>query len=155
MTPTARPTRSKRTARAAAGLILALASAASAASAVPAAAVAPPPGERWQDDHLTVTVEGLADPSRDGTYELYCHPARGSHPEPKAACDGLDELVVWGKDPFAPVPPHTSCTMVYGGPATARVQGRWAGRPVDARYSREDGCEIDRWDRMIPLLPRG
>jgi hypothetical protein len=43
--------------------------------------------------------------------------------------------------------------MRYGGPATARVTGRWAGRAVDATYDRSNGCEIARWDRFVPLLP--
>jgi hypothetical protein len=43
--------------------------------------------------------------------------------------------------------------MRYGGPATAHVTGRWAGRPVDAVYDRSNGCEIERWDRLVPLLP--
>lgn len=47
----------------------------------------------------------------------------------------------------------TLCTMQYGGSATAHVTGTWAGRPVDARYDRGDGCEIARWDRLVPLLP--
>jgi hypothetical protein len=45
------------------------------------------------------------------------------------------------------------CTMLYGGPATAHVTGTWAGRPVDARFDRADGCEIARWDALVPLLP--
>lgn len=43
--------------------------------------------------------------------------------------------------------------MQYGGPATARITGTWAGRPVDATYDRTNGCAIARWDRMVPLLP--
>ncbi len=52
------------------------------------------------------------------------------------------------------MPEGSVCTMQYGGPATARVTGVWAGRPVDVTYDRGDGCEISRWDRMVPLLPR-
>jgi hypothetical protein len=43
--------------------------------------------------------------------------------------------------------------MQYGGPATAHVTGNWAGRPVDTTYDRSDGCEIARWDRLVPVLP--
>ena len=59
----------------------------------------------------------------------------------------------WGRDAFAPVPRDAVCTLRYGGPATARVTGTWAGRPVDATYGRTNGCEIARWDRLVPLLP--
>ncbi|MFE5034714.1 SSI family serine proteinase inhibitor [Streptomyces sp. NPDC056683] len=103
-------------------------------------------------DHLTVTVRHTGD-GRDGTYELSCHPDAGSHPDVAGACRVLDRNTRWGRDTFAPVAPGTACTMLYGGPATARVTGTWAGRPVDATYDRSNGCEIGRWDRMVPLLP--
>ena len=106
-------------------------------------------------DHLTVTVSGSDGPAAGGTYELRCHPAGGDHPSAQAACDRLDSLTSWGRDLFAPVPPGAVCAMRYGGPPTARVTGSWAGRPVDARFSRRTGCEIVRWDSFVPLLPAG
>ena len=132
-----------------------LAALAVAAPTAPAAspAAAPAPASAPRGDHLRITVAHTGDPAQDGTYHLYCHPARGSHPSPKAACRHLDRRTTWGKDLFAPVPPNTACTKQYGGPATAHVTGRWAGRPVDARYNRTDGCEIDRWNKMEPVLP--
>jgi hypothetical protein len=51
-----------------------------------------------------------------------------------------------------PVPPNVACTQIYGGPATARVRGRLAAKPVDARFSRTNGCEIARWERNAALL---
>ncbi|MEU6509335.1 SSI family serine proteinase inhibitor [Streptomyces sp. NPDC046942] len=125
-------------------------------AAVPAvAAPAMPPPARPEDragDHLSVVVEH-AEPGKDGTYELFCHPAGGSHPDPAGACRAVDGQTQWGRDLFAPVAPGSDCTMIYGGPATAHVTGTWAGRPVDAGYDRSNGCEIGRWDRMVPLLP--
>ncbi|MET9834613.1 SSI family serine proteinase inhibitor [Streptomyces sp. NPDC006385] len=103
-------------------------------------------------DHLTITVRNAGD-GADGTYELYCHPDRGDHPDPAGACATLDRGTRWGRDAFAPVPKDSFCTMQYGGPATAHVTGTWAGRPVDARYDRGDGCQIGRWDRLVPVLP--
>ncbi|WP_030168748.1 SSI family serine proteinase inhibitor [Streptomyces sp. NRRL S-813] len=127
-----------------------------ALSALPAAASAgAPPPVRDEDragDHLTVTVRH-AGGERDGTFELYCHPGGGSHPDVRGACGVLDRGTRWGRDTFAPVPRDSVCTMQYGGPATARITGTWAGRPVDATYDRGDGCEIGRWDRLVPLLP--
>ncbi|MFG2121646.1 SSI family serine proteinase inhibitor [Streptomyces sp. NPDC048710] len=130
-------------------------------AAVPAAAAAPaapalPPPVRPEDrggDHLTVVVEH-AGAGRDGTYEVSCHPGAGNHPDVAGACRVLDSHTRWGRDTFAPVASGSSCTMIYGGPATAHVTGTWAGRPVDASYDRSNGCEIGRWDRMVPLLPR-
>ncbi|MFD9465612.1 SSI family serine proteinase inhibitor [Streptomyces sp. NPDC060027] len=124
-----------------------------AAYGVALPALMPPPARPDDSvDRLTVTVHG-AGGGADGTFELACHPAGGSHPDAAEACDRLDRKTTWGKDPFAPVPPDTLCTMQYGGPATAHVTGTWAGRPVDARYDRSDGCEISRWNALVPLLP--
>ncbi|GGN02764.1 hypothetical protein GCM10011578_025360 [Streptomyces fuscichromogenes] len=123
------------------------------AAALPASAAAlSPSASAVADDHLTVTVRH-AGSGRDGTYELSCHPGAGSHPDVGGACQALDRNTRWGRDTFAPVAPGTVCTMLYGGPATAHVTGTWAGRPVDAAYDRSNGCEIGRWDRMVPLLP--
>ncbi|MET7286844.1 SSI family serine proteinase inhibitor [Streptomyces sp. NPDC005573] len=125
------------------------------AAATPGSAPAAPPPVRPEDragDHLTVVVRH-AGPGRDGTYEVSCHPAAGDHPDAAGACRVLDENTQWGRDTFAPVPPGSICTLIYGGPATAHVTGTWAGRPVDARYDRGNGCEIGRWDRLVPLLP--
>nr|WP_257003412.1 subtilase-type protease inhibitor [Streptomyces sp. Alain-F2R5] len=103
-------------------------------------------------DHLTITVRD-AGAGADGTYELSCGPAGGTHPDPEGACAVVERDTRWGQDAFAPVPEGSLCTMQYGGPATAHVTGTWAGRPVDVTYDRRDGCEISRWDRMVPLLP--
>ncbi|WP_405819354.1 subtilase-type protease inhibitor [Streptomyces sp. NBC_01390] len=103
-------------------------------------------------DHLTVTVRGTGGRG-DGRFELACHPGGGSHPDVEEACGSLDRGARWGKDPFAPVPPDSVCTMMYGGPATAHVTGTWAGRPVDATFDRSNGCQMARWDRLVPLLP--
>ncbi|MEU6823817.1 SSI family serine proteinase inhibitor [Streptomyces atriruber] len=103
-------------------------------------------------DHLTVTVTGSGGEG-DGTYELNCHPTGGTHPNAAEACERLQEVTVWGTDPFAPVPKDSMCTMQYGGPATAHVTGVWQGRPVDATYDRSNGCEISRWDGLVPVLP--
>ncbi|MGW2298309.1 SSI family serine proteinase inhibitor [Streptomyces violaceorubidus] len=128
---------------------LSVAALASVCAAHPAAAAGPGAAD---GDHLTVTVRD-AGAGMDGTYELYCHPAGGDHPHAEDACSVVDDDTRWGREVFAPVPEGSVCTMQYGGPATAHVTGTWAGRPVDATYDRRDGCEISRWDRMVPLLP--
>lgn len=102
-------------------------------------------------DHLTVTVQQAG--AADGTYELYCHPGGGSHPDVEGACQAVDRNTRWGEETFGPVPENSICTLQYGGPATAHVTGTWAGRPVDATFDRGDGCRIARWDRFVPLLP--
>ncbi|MCQ4197556.1 SSI family serine proteinase inhibitor [Streptomyces sp. BPPL-273] len=131
-----------------------LASLASLSAAHPAAATGAvaSTGSVPAGDHLTVTVRD-AGAGADGTFELYCNPGGGTHPDPEGACAAVERDTRWGQDAFAPVPEGSVCTMQYGGPATAHVTGVWAGRPVDVTYDRRDGCEISRWDRMVPLLP--
>lgn len=104
-------------------------------------------------DHLTITVADSGSPLTDGTTVLRCHPAGGSHPQASATCRMLDKRTIWGRDPFSEVPRRTPCPMLYGGPATAHITGRWAGRPVDAHFSRADGCQVHRWNVLYPLLP--
>jgi hypothetical protein len=118
-------------------------------------ALAPAPASAHEPggDHLTVTVKD-AGGGADGTFEVDCHPARGTHPDAPGACAALDRNTRWGRETFAPVPEGSVCTMLYGGPATAHVTGTWAGRPVDARFDRSDGCGTARWDRFVPLLPK-
>ena len=53
---------------------------------------------------------------------------------------------------LAPVPRDAVCTLQYGGPQTATIEGTLRGEPVDARFSRENGCEIARWRAVEPLL---
>ncbi|WP_030755621.1 SSI family serine proteinase inhibitor [Streptomyces sp. NRRL F-5135] len=132
-------------------------------AAPPVTAAPVPVGAAVQDgpaaptDRLTVTVADSGTPGADGSFELSCHPAGGGHWAAQEACDRLDGMTRWGRDTFAPESTAGSagamCTTMYGGPATARITGTWAGRPVDAAFSRSDGCEIARWDRLVPLLP--
>ncbi len=46
----------------------------------------------------------------------------------------------------------TACTQIYGGPEVATIKGTIRGNPVDATFSRTDGCAISRWDSVAPLL---
>jgi hypothetical protein len=73
----------------------------------------------------------------------------GSHPDPEAACAHPATM----DDPFAALPDDVGCTQQYGGPQTANVLGRWAGEPVDVVQTRTDGCRIEQWDALGPLLP--
>ncbi|MFH8580552.1 subtilase-type protease inhibitor [Streptomyces zaomyceticus] len=105
-------------------------------------------------DTLTVTVAESGHPGADGTFELSCDErAEGNHPARENACRRLGRLAEAGANPFEPVPADQLCTQVYGGPAVAHITGTWQGRTVDARFSRADGCEIDRWENLEPVLP--
>jgi Subtilisin inhibitor-like len=82
------------------------------------------------------------------TWTLTCSPAGGTHPHPQTACATLSTV----KDPFAPVPPHTMCTMIFSGPQTASITGTWDGERVSASYARDNGCQTARWDKLGSVL---
>lgn len=87
---------------------------------------------------------------RTHDYTLRCNPNRSSrHPNAAAACALLNRS---GRAVFAPTPKGAMCTMIYGGPQRARVTGSWGKIRINARFSRENGCEVTRWNRAIPLL---
>jgi hypothetical protein len=128
---------------AALGSLALFASAALAASAVSAA-----PGPT----RLAITVwpEGRQ-AVKTHRYTLSCAPVRGTVPHPVRACRLLRRL---GAAAFAPTPPTTACTAIYGGPDQAHVVGRVGGRRVDAHLRLDNGCEIARWNRVRLVVPR-
>ncbi len=67
-------------------------------------------------------------------------------PEDCPEIDALDPKV------FEPTPGNVACTQQYGGPETATVKGTFKGEQVDANFSRENGCEIARWEDAAPVL---
>ena len=69
-------------------------------------------------------------------------------PSGAPACRQLGALA----GPFAPTPPQTACSQIYGGPQEALVTGTFRGRKVWARFTRRDGCAIARWDRVAFLF---
>ena len=56
------------------------------------------------------------------------------------------------KRDFAPTPAGVACSMIYGGPETATVKGTLRGQPIDAQFSRTDGCQTSRWRKVQELL---
>ena len=98
---------------------------------------------------ITVWLQG-----RDGASEevtLTCDPPGGTHPRPEEACLALQA------DPSAlePLPPDSVCTQIYGGPEEAEVVGTLDGEQLHATFSRQNGCEVDRWDRFAAVLQIG
>jgi hypothetical protein len=101
------------------------------------------------ESELTVELD-RGDGSAVQRWTLTCADSvSGTHPAAREACDHLGGM----EDPFAPLPADRVCAQQYGGPQTATVTGRWAGRPVDLALSRVDGCTIAQWDGLGPLLP--
>jgi hypothetical protein len=82
------------------------------------------------------------------TWKLTCDPTGGTHPNRRRACAFLDGLA----HPFSKQPTGMACTMIYSGPETARVFGRWKGKPVDVGFSRNDGCQTAKWQQYRSLF---
>lgn len=80
---------------------------------------------------------------------LTCDPAGGDLPDPAAACAALAAEA----GALDPVPPDMACTEIYGGPEQARITGTVDGEALDVTLGRGNGCEIDRWERLLPILP--
>jgi hypothetical protein len=98
--------------------------------------------------NITVWPNGEGQPGKR-VYTLRCAPVAGTLPHRAAACTRLARIA----RPFAPTPENVACTQIYGGPEVAAVTGRFRGRVVRARFSRKDGCEIARWNRVRFLFP--
>ena len=81
-------------------------------------------------------------------WTLTCGPVGGTHPDARAACAALATV----KHPFAQVAPGIMCSMVAGGPQTATITGTWHGQKVSATYSRANGCQTQRWNKLEKVL---
>jgi hypothetical protein len=100
---------------------------------------------------LTYWEDGSQAQDRE-VWTLRCNPAGGTLAKPGVACR---KLAAGGWRLFAPVRDGV-CTEIYGGPQVARVVGTVQGKRVWARFTRENGCQISRWNRLSPwLLPPG
>jgi Subtilisin inhibitor-like len=98
------------------------------------------------DLQISISIRGSEAPSK--LWTLRC-PAGGTLPDAAAACRKLADV----QDPFAPVPKSSACTQIYGGPEIADVSGTFDGNRVDTQFSRGDGCELERWNKVGFLFP--
>ena len=91
---------------------------------------------------LTIVLDADgAKGERPRSEEVACAPGADDSPCSRLAATDL-----------APLDPATPCTEIYGGPDEAAVEGTIAGEPVSATLTRANGCEIDRFERLTPLL---
>jgi hypothetical protein len=118
---------------------------------------APPLGEGpYPVADLTVRV---FHPERELVYTVTClgdtATVTGEAPgvDERAACLALaePEVVEW----LVEGPPEGQvCTEVYGGPDTAEITGMIDDAAVVTRVTRDNGCGIDAWDRLLgDILP--
>jgi len=97
--------------------------------------------------------EDSAVPAESWNWTLSCAPARGTVTRPARACA---RLATGGARLFAPVTKNMVCTEIFGGPQKARIVGTVNGRRVRATFTRTNGCEVARWQRISPwLVPAG
>jgi hypothetical protein len=93
-------------------------------------------------------------------YLLACNPPSGTVRDPAAACDRIADRAattgqpsIGGSFPAGPTGQGVvMCPQIYGGPEIAFVRGRFAGAPVNARLSRENGCTMSSYDAAMKLL---
>lgn len=87
-------------------------------------------------------------------YTLVCRDglpaAESQHPSADAACAALKANAALLNPP--PKSPDRVCTEQYGGPQKATISGVVDGVPVEAAFSRTDGCEIAAWDTAKAVL---
>jgi hypothetical protein len=93
---------------------------------------------------LAIGVDPDGDGERDPLEDTVTCPG---DPEPVCAA-----VAAVPEDPGAPVDPATACTEIYGGPDELTVVGTLRGESIEATFTRENGCEIERFDRFSELL---
>jgi Subtilisin inhibitor-like len=100
---------------------------------------------------LTITVWPDGPTSASHVRTLHCEPARGTLVRAAAACR---RLATMKQSPFLPLPPGTFCSQIYSGPQEALVRGTFRGRRVSIRFTRRNGCETARWNRLAFLFAK-
>jgi hypothetical protein len=95
---------------------------------------------------LTLDTDGPG-PEKPRTATVDC-------PEPsQATADELcGRVLLLSPDAFDPVSPGAACTEIYGGPDALTVVGTLEGEEVEGEFTRENGCEIDRFEAWTPIL---
>ncbi len=95
---------------------------------------------------LTITVDPDGPGGGDALEaEISCPGANA----PPSACEALDGLPA---NAAAPVPASQPCTEIYGGPDVVTITGTLAGEEIDTELTRENGCEIERFERFGELI---
>jgi Subtilisin inhibitor-like len=105
-------------------------------------------GSASADTKLEISISTAGSERPTQVWTLRC-PDEGTLPNADQACQKLEQV----PKPFAPVPKNAACTMIYGGPQIADVIGTFDGHTVSAHFSRGNGCEIARWNRVQFLFP--
>lgn len=81
-------------------------------------------------------------------WTLKCNPAGGTMPNAKTVCKKLLKV----SKPFTPTDVGKVCAQIYESKEAASVRGTWKGKKVTAKFSKNNGCEINRWKALEFLL---
>jgi hypothetical protein len=106
-------------------------------------------------DEPSTTPEGLANLTvtldNDGPKGAPAHQLKLTCDKPadSQACQTVATIT---HNDLAPTPANMACTQIFAGPETATITGTLRGSAVNAKFSRSDGCEVQRWKRVQPLL---
>lgn len=128
-----------------------------AESTVPAPSPPAPPAPSAAPGAGNAELAIMVKPSRAEpavNYTLVCKDgipvAESQHPNAAAACTALKNNAAL----LSPAPrgKDVACTEQYGGPQQATVTGIVDETPVNASFSRTDGCEIGAWDAAKDVL---
>jgi hypothetical protein len=93
---------------------------------------------------VTLDPDGPEGAEDEMTEEVSCEAGADD-----AVCRAVADIDV---DALGPVSPNTACTEIFGGADTASLEGTIEGEEVDADLTRANGCEIERFDQVVPLL---
>jgi hypothetical protein len=81
-------------------------------------------------------------------WTLKCNPAGGTMPNAKTVCKKLLKV----SKPFTPTDVGRACAQIYESEEVTTVRGSWKGKKVTAKFSKNNGCEINRWKALEFLL---
>jgi hypothetical protein len=96
--------------------------------------------------NLTVTVDRDGAKGAQEPQELRVVCAKPTDSQACGAAAGISAADI------RPTGDDVACTQIYGGPEEATIKGTIRGEKVDATFTRTNGCEIERWDRVKALL---
>jgi hypothetical protein len=96
--------------------------------------------------NLTVTVDRDGAKGAQEPQELKVECAKPTDSQACGAAAGVSPADI------RPTSGDVACTEIYGGPEEATIKGTIRGEDVDATFTRTNGCEIARWDRVKALL---
>ena len=112
----------------------------------PAATPTSEPAAALADLEVTYDADG------EGGEEAEPVAVRCDTAEDSATCAEIAEVK---PEVFEPTPGDVACTQQFGGPEIVTVTGTFQGEEVDATFTRQNGCEIARFQDAAPILEAG